>query len=295
MRTTRIAYSKKLNKKKFNELTEQAKRLGQVRTEVWQRYGSIKGVAIGDRSVRDQWVSEKKAFAVSANAWKETLRDSMGDIKANREAAKVVVRRAIAKRCRDKDEKKRFYQLLSRDQWTNNAYLRRTMRKTCCRGHNRTHNQIIVRSDNYTTFLLGKKAWIKIPGLEKGKRITIPLNTTKIPTGTLRLILRNDKVEVHYSVEVQVKKNCGNAVIGIDKGYTEVYVDSEGEHHGRELGAKLSSESDYRKQKYQRRNRLRAIGKVKKHKEKAILQNNLGRKNLNRRQTKYERQLKDVV
>ena len=295
MRTTCIAYSKGLNKKKFNELTEQAKHLGRVRTEVWQRYGSISGVVLGDRAVRDQWLSEKKAFAVSANAWKESLRDSMGDIKANREAAKVVVRRAITRRCSDKNEKNRLYQLLSRDQWTNDAYLRRTMRKACCRGHNRTHNQIIVRSDNYTTFLLGKKAWIKIPGLEKGKRITIPLNTTKMPTSTLRLILRNDKVEVHYSVEVPVKKNCGNATIGIDKGYTEVYVDSEGEHHGRELGTKLSSESDYLKQKYQRRNRLHAIGKHKKHKKKAIYQNNLGRKKLNRRQAKHKRQVKDVI
>jgi hypothetical protein len=39
---TRIAFSDKINKGKLAALTEQAKRLGAVRSEVWQRFGSIK-------------------------------------------------------------------------------------------------------------------------------------------------------------------------------------------------------------------------------------------------------------
>jgi hypothetical protein len=34
------------------------------------------------------------------------------------------------------------------------------------------------------------------------KRIAIPLSTNVVPKGNLRLILRQDKVEVHYAVEV---------------------------------------------------------------------------------------------
>ena len=64
-----------------------------------------------------------------------------------------------------------------------------------------THNQIIVRSDNYTTFQLGGRAWIKIPSLEPSQRIAIPLDTTVAPTGTLRIILKDaDRIEVHYTV-----------------------------------------------------------------------------------------------
>ena len=44
MRVTRIAYSKGLNRKKYEELQEQANRLGVVRSDIWQRYGSIAGV-----------------------------------------------------------------------------------------------------------------------------------------------------------------------------------------------------------------------------------------------------------
>lgn len=40
-KVTRIAYSKKLNAAKYAALEEQARRLGRVRSEVWNRYGSV--------------------------------------------------------------------------------------------------------------------------------------------------------------------------------------------------------------------------------------------------------------
>jgi hypothetical protein len=55
------------------------------------------------------------------------------------------------------------------------------MRKYWKHGRNHTNNQIIVRSDNYMTFQCGGRVWIKIPSLEKGKRIAIPLNSTVEP------------------------------------------------------------------------------------------------------------------
>lgn len=117
-----------------------------------------------------------------------------------------------------------------------------------------THNQIIVRSDNYTTFQLGGRAWIKIPGLTKGQRIAIPLNSTVAPTGTLRLILKDDdRLEVHTTIDAEITQDCGERTIGIDKGYSEVLVDSDGEHHGPELGGLLTDTSDKLKAKYQRR------------------------------------------
>ncbi len=64
------------------------------------------------------------------------------------------------------------------------------MRKYWKHGRNQTQNQIVVRSDSYTTFQPGGHAWLKIPSLQKGKRIAIPLNTTVEPSGTLRLILK---------------------------------------------------------------------------------------------------------
>ncbi len=57
------------------------------------------------------------------------------------------------------------------------------------------------------------------------------------PTGTLRLILRQGKVEV--------LQNCGDQVVGIDKGYTEAFVDSDNARYGEGLGDLISKESDF--------------------------------------------------
>jgi hypothetical protein len=65
-----------------------------------------------------------------ARLWKETLRETLKDILSYREAAKVKVRRAIAKRTDDEKERKRLFTLLKYDRWTEDKYLRRMMRKS---------------------------------------------------------------------------------------------------------------------------------------------------------------------
>ena len=298
MKVTRILRAKGPNKGKVAALREQARRLGPVRTEVWQRFGSIQGVGVSDRRIRDAWLSEGRAFPVSANAWKETLRDAKGDITAHMESAKVKARRSIWRHTQDQTEQKRLFTALKRHDWTTDPYLRRVMRRHWPRGHTHTHNQIIVRSDNYTRFQLGGRAWIKIPGLIKGTRLAIPLDTTVAPTGTLRIILKDDdRLEVHYTIEVEVKHDCGERPIGVDKGYSEVLVDSDGEHHGQELGAILTDTSDKLKAKYQRRAKLRARAKNTRNprKREHIRRFNLGRKKLNRQMDKTQARLRDIV
>ena len=296
MKATRIIKSKNLNQGKYEQLEAQAKQLGNIRTNVWHDFGSINGVSIkSDRKIRDQWLKDKRQFKVSANAWKETLRDSFGDIKAYREAAKEKVRKVIYRQNLSENEKIGFYKLLSSSLWTTDNYLRRLMRKHWKHGRNHTNNQIVVRSDNYTTFQLGGRAWIKIPSLQKGKRIPIPLNTNVEPSGTLRLILNDGIVEVHYTVDIPETKNCGSRAVGIDKGYTEVFVDSDGIEYGKGLGKILTQKSDQLKEKYQKRNKLKAIANKKPHKKQNIIQNNLGRKKLNRQDRKTKSQVQDII
>ncbi len=296
MKATRIIKSNNLNKGKYEQLEEQAQQLGSIRSLVWHDFGSINGVSVkSDRKIRDQWLKEKRQFKVSANAWKETLRDSFGDIKANRESAKEKVRKVIYKQNPSGNEKIGFYKLLSSEQWTTDNYLRRLMRKHWKHGRNHTDNQIVVRSDNYTTFQLGGRTWIKIPSLQKGKRIPIPLNTNVIPNGTLRLILIDGIVEVHYTIDIPETENCGIATVGIDKGYTEVFVDSQGTKYGKGLGKILTKKSDKLKKKYQKRSKLKAIANKKSHKKQNIIQNNLGRKKLNRQDRKTKSQVQDII
>ncbi|SCG39930.1 RNA-guided endonuclease TnpB family protein [Micromonospora inositola] len=268
MKVTRIAYSARLNPGKYAALVEQARRLGRVRSEVWQRYGSIAGVGSGlaDRQVRDRWLVDGThiRFGVLANAWKETLRDAMADIAANLEAAKVDVRRAISRRTNDPAERKRMFTALKADQWASDPFLARQMRKHWKRGRNRTHHQIVVRADKYSTAVDRRgRLWLAVPGLEPRKMVRIPLSTTVAPTGTLRLVLRSGRVEVHYQIDAAQMRSsqrpCGDRRLGVDKGYTEALTDSDSQPHGVGLGVMLSSESDRLKERNRRRAKLRSI------------------------------------
>lgn len=304
MKVTRIAYSRRLNPGKLAALEEQARRLGLVRSEVWQRYGSITGAGLRDRQVRDRWLAAgtHHQFGVLANAWKETVRDAMADITANAASAKVEVRRAVRRRTADPVERRRLYTALKADRWADDPYLSRQMRQHWKRGHNRTHNQIIVRADQHNTKPDDHgRLWLAIPGLVQRQMVRIPLNITVAPTGTLRLILRAGRVEIHYQIDAATmttsQRQHGTAKIGVDKGYTEVLTDSDGNHHGQHLGQLLTTESDHRKAKGRARARLRSIAndaarRGNHAKADRIHQNNLGTAKRERRWARWKSQVR---
>ena len=109
--------------------------------------------------------------------------------------------------------------------------------------------------------------------------------------------LKDTGLEVHYAVEAEVKHDCGAHTLGVDKGYSEVLVDSAGEHHGQELGAILTETSDRLKIKYQRRNKLRALANRTRNprKRQHIRQFNLGRQKLDRQLDKTQARIRDTV
>lgn len=297
MKITKILYSKNINQTKYDALQQQAKLLGQIRSEIWQRFGSISGVGLKDRAIRDQWLKEGRSFKpLSANAWKETLRDTVADISMNQQSAKVKARQAIGRHTSDTIELKRLHGLLKTNKWKQDKYLTRIMRKYWKHGHNHTHNQIIVRSDNYKTFQKNNKAWVSIPSLILGKRITIPLSSNMEPAGTLRIILRNNKVEIHYAVDVKKTNDSGIKIVGIDKGFTETFIDSDGVHYGEGLGKVISEQSDYLEKKYQVRNKLSQIAKKNNSAKKVrIEKNNLGRKKLDNHHIQAKNQIRTII
>ncbi|WP_207232381.1 RNA-guided endonuclease TnpB family protein [Micromonospora kangleipakensis] len=216
--------------------------------------------------MRDRWLADGThlQFGVLANAWKETVRDAMADIAANLEGAKVQVRRAVTQRTDDPAERKRMFTALKADQWAGDPFLARQMRKHWKRGRNHTLNQIVVRADKHHAITDARgRLWLAVPGLERRKMVRIPLSTTAVPTGTLRLILRGGRVEVHYQIDASQMRSsqrpCGQRTIGVDKGYTEALTDSDGQPHGVRLGMLLASESDRLKERNRRRAKLRSI------------------------------------
>ncbi|MFC4109931.1 RNA-guided endonuclease TnpB family protein [Micromonospora zhanjiangensis] len=262
------------------------------------------GVGLRDRQVRDSWLADgtHERFGVLANAWKETLRDAMADIAACREAAKVGVKRAIRRHTADQSEQKRLYTLLKADRWVEDRYLSRLMRTHWRRGKNRTHNQIVVRSDQHHTMIDSRgRLWLAVPGLVRRQLVKIPLNTTVAPTGTLRLILRGGRVEIHYQIDaVDMKTSarpCGARVVGVDKGYTEALTDSDGNHHGARLGALLTVESDRLKERNRRRAKLRSIANNTTNRAKAdrIRRNNLGTVKRDRQAARHQAQVRTEI
>ncbi len=296
MKGTRIIFSDDLNQGKYDELKEQARLLGIIRSEVWQRFGSIKGVGADFRLIRNHWVKSKNFSPLNNKAWKETLRDGLNNIKLYEAAAKRQVRRQIYRRFKNK-ETKPYFQLLKTNNWMNDSLLSRWMRKSKKHGKNHIHNQIVVQSGVYTQFKgIDGKTWLKIPSLIKGKPLCIPLNSKVILKGTLRLVLRNDVVEVHYLAEGRKHKACGTQKsMGIDKGYTEVLADSKGGFHGIGFNERLTKASESRMKNNQARNKLHQIAKKSSAKKQArIERNNLGIKKRHRQNRKIKQQIRGL-
>ena len=298
MKVTRIAFSHNLNPSKFDRLREIARRLGDLRREIWHRYGSISGLDLNHRQIRDRWLAQGRQFDLPARLWKETLRDTLDDIKAYREAAKEKVRKKIHKKTKDERERKRLYTLLKSNRWMEDNWLRCQMRKHYKHGKTGVDYQIILDNQCYKAFLHNGRGWIEVMSLEPRKRIAIPLNTTHLPSGTLRLIIQDDSAKVHYTIEADLAcstRECGERKVGIDKGYSEVCTDSDGVTYGSGLGELLSAQSDYLKSKYQRRNKLYSIAEKKPHKAKKIIENNIGQKKLDNCKQKHIQRVRDKV
>jgi IS605 OrfB family transposase len=299
MKATRISHSSsKLAEADYEQLKELARRLGILRSEVWNEYGSLKGVGVDGQEIRDLW-NEERSFNVQDRLWMETLRDVVGNIKASQEAAKEKVRKAIPRREHNKEAQKVLYTALKADIWTTDPFLRRQMRKHFKHGHTKVRNQIVLDAQCYTATVVKGKACLHVMGLIPRNRVSIPLTTNRLPSGMIRLILKdNGRIAVHHTVDVE--ENCvtrphGDKTLGVDKGYTEAFTDSKGDRHGKTLGTVLATESDYLKVKYQRRNHLRAIAEAKPQKRDKIVKNNLGRKKLNARKRVHTEHIRDIA
>ena len=303
-KVTRLLHSQGLNAAKYDRLARIAVLCGQVRADAWQRCSGVSTVLQSPYDIRDAWMAEGCDWhGLPARLGKVALADALGDIAAAREAAKVPVKKAIRHRTRgDSAERERLYSLLKQNRWTEDSFLHRQMRKCWRGGRSHVTNQIVADAGSYTTKVWHGRAWVYLQGLERGQRIAIPLKGTHLPSGTLRILLRdNGQVEVHYAVdEEQVcsTRPGGEATVGVDKGYTEAYTDSDGERHGEGLGDLLSTESDRRKVKGTRRNHLRDIEqkhRAKGHHRKAdnIRKNNLGNQKRDRQRTLHHKQVRD--
>ena len=305
--TTRTYYSKKLDEQTYSELALIAKRLGVLRKIIWHQFSSDPK-RLNDRKIRDIWLREKENGTnlypkiidqLPARLWKETLRDTIGNINAYFEAGfKEIIKRLYRKY--GKAEAKKLTKILKTDYKSNNE-IHRMVRALIPKGCSNVNNIICLDEDCYS-FKDDQTNIMQVMSLYPMNRLSIPLTTKNRPKGNFKIILKDDRCELRVNNKYQVVADIPKAheAIGVDKGYTEVFTDNTGERHGEGFGKLLTKKSDFLNEKYKNRNKLWAI--MKKAKEAGDIKrannikiNNLGNKKLNRQKEVMKIELKEKI
>ena len=304
--TTRTYYSKKLDEQTYVELTLIAKRLGILRKIIWHQFSS-NPKKLNDRKIRDIWLKEKENGTnlypkiidqLPARLWKETLRDTIGNINAYFAAGfKEIIKRLYKKY--DKAEAKKLIKLLKTDYKANNE-LHRMVRTLIPKGYSKADNIICLDEECYS-FTEDESKIVQIMGLTPMKRLSIPMTTKNKPKGNFMIILKDGRCEFRVYHKYQVT-NIEKPIkaIGVDKGYTEVFTDNTGERHGEGFGKLLTKKSDFLDEKYKNRNKLWAIMKKAResgdfNKANNIKTNNLGNKKLDKQKENMKIELKEKI
>jgi len=178
-------------------------------------------------------------------------------------------------------------------------YLRRVIRRgRGSRPQIKRAQSLCLDANMYTLFAQDGQQYIKVMGLEAGRRIVIPLTGYTPIRGNLRLVLDEERqrVEIHYTAEVKPVPPLAGEPCGLDAGITEVFTDEEGRRYGTGFGELLSRAADHLKKKGAQRNRLhqvrkRAEARGDRRKARHLRRFNLGRQKLRRGQRRVRTEM----
>ncbi|AOY81838.1 zinc ribbon domain-containing protein [Moorena producens JHB] len=289
------------------ELFEMMQRLGVVRSESYNKLGSVNHWGIDWRKaysfVRSFRTPESLGLPSKLMEW--TVSDVAKAISAQQAACIEALGKILHKRFPGQENKKRrneCYKQLSSPSFVDNPFLHRIVRKQFQRGHSSTRNQIVYQQGGYSCKRISRHTYqLELAGLHRGKRNRILVRSNRKITGQIRVIynLQLQRFEIHFLVNYGVVNvSSERRSLGVDKGYTEAFYDSDGRTHGRGLG-KLASRKSVRvawpfghriAKKNRNRGKLwalhRKLKKIDPAKSARILHNNLSRKTENRRYRK---------
>ncbi len=268
MKVTRILYCE-TDPESLERLEEMAKQLAFLRAEIWYRFGALGTVGKTKAEINKEIraLPFYKVLSIAGNTKCQVVNDTVLNILMVKEACKEKVKKEIWKRTRNANERKRLFTLLKADQWLDDNFLHRRMRHHFKHGKSKMDNQVLLMSQNQSVSIVDGKAVINLEFPQKfggvirlqtqsNERLTDFLNKKN-----LRIILKGKVIEVHYAFDKPSGRACGQGEIGIDKGYTEAFVDSDGIFYGTDFGQLITAFSDQNKQVGQRRNKLHALEK----------------------------------
>lgn len=254
------------------------------------------------RLVRDEKIKEeyRSPYGLQARHWKLALTDAAETWDKYWKSLFVIVRSHVARNSHlSEDEKHYAYWLLKGyDQFAQMmqgeypvppfplpasslkkgaSALRRLIKKHK-KNPPRIKRKCSVRfdADCYSSFEHNNRWYVSLMSLIPGKRIVLPLFGQAKVSGTITLVQKDERLDLHVSCPLKPKKNTSSAIEAVDFGYTEVMTDTEGNRYGTVFGKQITNISEWLHQKGKKRNRLRAIGENKKNKK--MRRCNLGRK-----------------
>ncbi|WP_293019177.1 MULTISPECIES: transposase [unclassified Moorena] len=290
------------------ELLSTMKKLGIVRSESYNKLGSISHWGLDWKKaypeVRSFRTPESLGLPSKLMEW--AVSDVAKAITASQAACTEAVVKKIYKRFPGKENQKTRKELckqLKTLAFLDSPLLHRLIRKEFQRGHSWVKNQIIYQQGGYKCKRLSRNTYqLELAGLKRGKRNKIVVRSNRKIKGQIRLIYNQilKKIEIYFLVDYgTVEIPPDRRAIGVDKGYTEAFYDSDGQAHGKELGKVTTKKSDRICAKNRNRGKLwalhRKLEKLDPAKSARIFKNNLTRKTENRRYRKNQSELTAII
>ncbi|NET63538.1 MAG: IS200/IS605 family element transposase accessory protein TnpB [Moorea sp. SIO1G6] len=290
------------------ELLQVMKKLGVVRAESYNKLGSINHWGLDWKKA----IPEVKSFrtpdtlGLPAKLMDWTINDVAKAITASQAACTDAVIKKIYKRFPGKDNQKTRKELcfqLKTLAFMDSPLLHRLIRKEFQRGHSWVKNQIVYQQVGYKCRRLSRNTYqLELAGLRRGKRNRIIVRSNRQISGQIRLIHNQtlQRFEIHFLVDYgTVEVPANRRPVGIDKGYTEAFYDSDGQGHGLNLGKATTEKSDRICAKNRNRGKLwaihRKLEKLDPVKSARILKNNLNRKTENKRYRQNQSELTAII
>lgn len=253
MKKTIKNYCFNATQSKINELYEIASRYTSVKNEIFQRYGSISGLQYLSypRQIRDNWVKTGFAdkFGLQARYWKQAFDEGFSNIRSNWSNGFSRAKNNLYKN-KDYTEVEKHYAFyllkapillykaitfqsfdlpeifkdkdIRRDKI--HKHLKSPIRRFAGRKpHQHRQGSFLIDENMYDVKTDNKdRLWLSIMGLKPRKRIRLLMTSTEPLSGSLRIVLKDKRIEVHQAVEVEAKEFIKGEARAVDKGFSEV-------------------------------------------------------------------------
>lgn len=273
---------------------------GTVRALTYNKLGSRQGWGLNWKKAAPiiRKIIQPHELGIPSKIFEWTVSDTFKAITAQQEAAKTFLIKKIYQKYNSAEKRKEFCQLLKTNPTSSN-WLHRHFRKQYIKGHTYCKNQIVYQLQGYKATRISRYLIeVEVQGKLRGKRISLQVKTNRLPTGQIRIIEQNGRLELHTAFEQEIGTfEPAKEEIGMDKGYSEGFYLSTGVVIAPSLGEKLTKKTERINRDNKNRNRLYHHAELQKNKNKRekIFHCNLGKKVKKRKLQRDKAEIKGII